>query len=105
MENTENENVMSVTDAISKEGQAGTENLPNEPAPVEMITLGEELTADDLNRVYARLGRPESPDKYDLSGVVEDTANQSIIDEFKKKAKSKEAAAKDRFWSPLVAKN
>ena len=52
----------------------------------EQIIIGEELTPDDVNRIYAKLGRPESPDKYDLEGIVPDTYNQDILEQFKKKA-------------------
>lgn len=52
----------------------------------EQIIIGEELTADDVNRIYTKLGRPESPDKYDLSGIVPDTYNQDVLEQFKQKA-------------------
>ena len=29
----------------------------------EQLIIGEELTDDDINRIYKRLGRPEAPDK------------------------------------------
>lgn len=52
----------------------------------EQLIIGEELTDDDINRIYKRLGRPEAPDKYDLVGIVPETYNQDIVEEFKKKA-------------------
>lgn len=53
---------------------------------VEQLIIGEELTEDDINKMYSRLGRPESPEKYDLSEIVPENYNPSIVDEFKKKA-------------------
>lgn len=57
-----------------------------EHTPVEQLIIGEEITEDDRTRIYNRLGRPDAPDKYDLQGIVPDTYNQDVVDEFRKKA-------------------
>lgn len=75
---------------INNEVQPQLDIQPAEPAvehtPVEQLIIGEEITEDDRIRIYNRLGRPEAPDNYDLSGIVPDTYNQDIVDEFRKKA-------------------
>lgn len=53
---------------------------------VEQLIIGEELTQDDINRMYTRLGRPEDPTKYDLTEIVPENYNPGIVDEFKQKA-------------------
>ena len=72
----------------------------------EQIIIGEELTADDVNRIYTKLGRPESPDKYDLSGIVPDTYNQDVLEQFKQKAHetgmSQEGVRKMAEWDKEV---
>lgn len=50
------------------------------------IVIGGDLTEDDLNRVYARLGRPETHEGYDLSEVIPENYNNGTVEEFKKKA-------------------
>ena len=81
------------------EGQTGDGNTS--PAQQPFLLEGE-LTADDLNRVYTKLGRPESPDLYDFSGIVPDTYDQSAVEEFKKQAfensMSKDGARKLAEW-------
>lgn len=68
------------------------EPAPTEPAAapatpeVEILTIGTELTDEDRNRIYSRLGRPEAPDKYDLTDIVPENYNHSVVEEFKQKA-------------------
>lgn len=98
----ENLNNLEPTPIETSEGQAMTGELPSQEPTIEYITLGEEITDDDRNRVYDRLGRPQDPDKYDLSGIVPETFNQSLVDEFRKKAHengmSNEGARKMAEW-------
>lgn len=83
-----------------------TSSDPIESAPSnlpEQLIIGEELTEDDMNRIYKRLGRPETSDEYDFSEVVpEGYTNLGIIDEFKQKAHetgmSKAGALKMAEW-------
>lgn len=53
---------------------------------VDQIIIGADITDEDRSRVYERLGRPPSPDKYDLNGIVPDKYNHSLVDKFKEKA-------------------
>ena len=67
----------------------GPESVPTEPSQeeqVEQLIIGEELTEDDLNRVYKRLGRPDEPDQYDLSEIVPPEYDQTAVEQFKQKA-------------------
>ena len=74
------------TESLSSDTIQPDTNIPVEQPQVEQIIIGEELTDDDLNRVYARLGRPEAPDKYDLEGIVPETYNKDLVEDFKRKA-------------------
>lgn len=78
-----------------------TEAPIQEPA-VEEIIIGQELTDDDLNRIYSRLGRPKSYEEYDLSEVVPKEYDQGTVEEFKKKAfengMSQESVKKMAEW-------
>jgi len=60
------------------------QEIPQEQ--IQEIIIGEQLTEDDRNKVYERLGRPKDADGYDLNGIVPETYNQGLIEEFKKKA-------------------
>ena len=82
----EDQNLLEPTNTtpISSEEASITQELPQ--PQVEQLIIGEELTSDDVNRIYSRLGRPESPDKYDLTGIVPDTYNQDVLEQFKQKA-------------------
>ena len=88
MENME-ENLNNPAVETPVEGMASSDQtLPPEVEQphVEQLIIGEELTEDDINKMYSRLGRPESPEKYDLSEIVPENYNPSIVEEFKKKA-------------------
>lgn len=52
----------------------------------ETIIIGNEITPQDMERIYKKLGRPDEPDKYDLTEIVPDNFNKGLVDEFKKKA-------------------
>ncbi len=60
--------------------------VENTAPQYEEIILGQELTDDDLSRVYKRLGRPDKAEDYDLKEIVPDTFNQGVVEEFKNKA-------------------
>jgi hypothetical protein len=72
-----------------------------EPAVQDLILSGD-LTDDDKNRVYARLGRPEDPQGYDLTEIVPAEYDQTVVDQFKKKAHesgmSEDAVKKMAAW-------
>jgi hypothetical protein len=53
---------------------------------VQEIIVGSEITDKDRDILYERLGRPKDHEGYDLSGIVPETYNQGVVDEFKKKA-------------------
>lgn len=63
-----------------------TEPMMGEEVKSNYLTIGEELTDEDRNLVYNRLGRPEDPDKYDLSGIVPDNYDPALLADFKKQA-------------------
>jgi hypothetical protein len=78
-------------------------DAPLHDAPqVEQIIIGEDITEDDRNRIYKRLGRPDTHEAYDLNGIVPETYNQGIVEDFKKKAHengmTNEAARKMAEW-------
>lgn len=75
-----------IPETLSSSDPVTTPDVGDQTPQVEQLIIGEELTEDDLNRVYKRLGRPDEPDKYDLTDIVPETYNQDIIEEFKKKA-------------------
>lgn len=88
---------------VNDEVQAGVEVPEQVEAPqVQQLILGEELTDDDRNKVYERLGRPADPDGYDLTGIVPEQYNHDLVDQFKKKAHevgmSNEATKKVAEW-------
>ncbi len=78
------------------------EALLNDAPQVEQIIIGEDITDDDRNRIYKRLGRPDTHEAYDLNGIVPETYNQGIVEDFKKKAHengmTNEAARKMAEW-------
>lgn len=47
---------------------------------------GKHATDDDWNQVYAKLGRPESPDRYEIDLPKEVTVNEDFMKEFKNQA-------------------
>lgn len=53
---------------------------------VQEIIVGSEITDKDRDILYERLGRPKDYEGYDLSGIVPETYNQGVVEEFKKKA-------------------
>ena len=79
--------VMHESEVISSDSALpqSAETVEASPA-VDIIHVGETLTQDDINRIYSRLGRPESSDKYDLNDIVPSEYNQDIITQFKEKA-------------------
>ena len=83
MEDQDNLEITNTTPVTSDEASIVQEQAQPQ---VEQLIIGEELTADDVNRIYSRLGRPESPDKYNLEGIVPDTYNQDVLEQFKQKA-------------------
>lgn len=77
---------LGVTPVESMSSDPNLEPVQQQPE-VEQIIIGHDLTDDDRNRIYQRLGRPDAPDKYDLTDIVpENYPNNGIIDEFKQKA-------------------
>lgn len=82
----ENTNVLEPTQINPLSSEEASITQPVEQTAPEQIIIGEELTPDDVNRIYNKLGRPESPDKYDLTGIVPDTYNQDVLEQFKQKA-------------------
>lgn len=55
-------------------------------AGVKEIIIGSDITAADREIIYERLGRPKSYEGYDLKGIVPETYNQGVVEDFKKKA-------------------
>lgn len=53
---------------------------------VKEIIIGSEISDSERNIIYERLGRPKDHDGYDLTGIVPETYNQGVVEEFKKKA-------------------
>ncbi len=82
----ENNNTLEPTQITPMSSEQASITQELEQPVTDQIIIGEELTADDVNRIYTKLGRPESPDKYDLSGIVPDTYNQDVLEQFKQKA-------------------
>ncbi len=58
----------------------------SENGGVKEIIIGAEITDSERNMIYERLGRPKDHEGYDLSGIVPETYNQGVVEEFKKKA-------------------
>ena len=73
---------------------AYSSEAPQQAAPVDQtesvgvqeIIVGSEITDKDRDILYERLGRPKDHEGYDLSGIVPETYNQGVVEEFKKKA-------------------
>ena len=86
----ETNNVLHETSVETLSSTTPEANVSHEPVDnvpqVEQLIIGEEITDDDRARIYKRLGRPDSHDGYDLTGIVPETYNQSLIEDFKKKA-------------------
>lgn len=86
---TDPENLLQETaiDAFSSDGTTVDTPVPeNVNTGVKEIILGAELTDADREEVYKRLGRPETPEGYDLSEIVPETYSQDVIEQFKQKA-------------------
>jgi hypothetical protein len=73
-----------------------------EQTPVDEIIISGDLTDDDRNRIYKKLGRPDSYEGYDFSDLVPENYNQSLVDQFRQKAfengMSTEGARKMAEW-------
>lgn len=69
------------SEAPTQEGAQVVEN-----GGVKEIIIGAEITDSERNMIYERLGRPKDHEGYDLSGIVPETYNQGVVEEFKKKA-------------------
>lgn len=81
------ENTLQPTLVESHSSEAPTlESLPTEQPQVEQLIIGEEITEEDRNRIFRRLGRPDAPDAYDLNGIVPENYNHDLVEQFKIKA-------------------
>lgn len=89
-ENTEQQTVKETkVEAYSSEGIGAPpvdQSVQVNNAGVQEIIIGSDITDKDRDIIYERLGRPKSHDGYDLSGIVPETYNQGVVEEFKQKA-------------------
>ncbi|MBA4259152.1 MAG: hypothetical protein C0446_08305 [Chitinophaga sp.] len=75
-----------VTSEVMSSAPAETQPAISTESQTEVLHIGESLTQADIDRIYAKLGRPESFDKYDLSGIAPSDYNQEVLTQFKQKA-------------------
>lgn len=70
----------------SSEGMPVLPEVVEEGPVVNEIIIGAELSDSDREEVYRRLGRPDTPEGYDISEIVPETYSQDVIEQFKQKA-------------------
>ena len=89
MEETNNTAPVANETPVESYSSQGAESAPVDQTQnigVQEIIVGSEITDKDRDILYERLGRPKDHEGYDLSGIVPETYNQGVVDEFKKKA-------------------
>lgn len=85
-ETQQNPVVETPTEAYSSGEPTHAPVTESQDAGVKEIIIGFDITPTDRDIIYERLGRPKSHEGYDLTGIVPETYNQGVVEEFKKKA-------------------
>lgn len=87
------EQLLDQIDETRVEGAYSSDQIVDQPVQLDQqdvgvkeLIIGADITDEDRNLLYQRLGRPDTHENYNLDDIVPETYNKGLIEDFKKKA-------------------